>query len=158
MSNVSGVALIICGCAVICSIVELILPSAKMQSSAKIVIAVFFLFCVISPIRNFVTQLSYTIDSVNDNNIPTISNSIDYNKLLLDETIKKSTQALKILLNEEDITITDANIDAHISENYCIKIDSISIYIDVASNDELLKINSLVYKNFGILPNIVVGN
>lgn len=157
MSNVSGVALIICGCAVVCSIVELILPSAKMQSSARIVIAMFFLICVISPIKNFITQLNYNINSV-DSNIPTMSNSIDYNKLLLDETIKNSTQALKILLEEEDITITNANIDAHISENYCIKIDSISIYIDVASNDELLKINSLVYKNFGMLPNIVVGN
>ncbi len=157
MSNVSGVALIICGCAVVCSIVELILPSAKMQSSARIVIAMFFLICVISPIKNFITQLNYNINSVNSN-IPTMSNSIDYNKLLLDETIKNSTQALKILLEEEDITITNANIDAHISENYCIKIDSISIYIDVASNDELLKINSLVYKNFGMLPNIVVGN
>lgn len=157
MSNVSGVALIICGCAVVCSIVELILPSAKMQSSARIVIAMFFLICVISPIKNFITQLNYNINSV-DSNIPTMSNSIDYNKLLLDEAIKNSTQALKILLEEEDITITNANIDAHISENYCIKIDSISIYIDVASNDELLKINSLVYKNFGMLPNIVVGN
>ena len=157
MSNVSGVALIICGCAVVCSIVELILPSAKMQSSARIVIAMFFLICVISPIKNFITQLNYNINPV-DSNIPTMSNSIDYNKLLLDEAIKNSTQALKILLEEEDITITNANIDAHISENYCIKIDSISIYIDVASNDELLKINSLVYKNFGMLPNIVVGN
>lgn len=158
MSNVSGVALVICGCAVVCSIIELILPSAKMQSTARIVIAIFFLVCVISPIKAFVINLSDNINSANFNDITNTVSNIDYNKILLEETINNTINALKILLDEEDIKINNANIDAHISENNCIKIDSISIYIDVASNDELLKINSLVYKNFGLLPDITVGN
>ncbi len=158
MSAVSKAVAFICGCAVVCSVLNLISPNSKMKKPARIVLAVFFICSLISPVKNAVEAISRAFDFSVQETQREPEAAFDYEQLVFEQTVQNLANSVNNMLLDEEITAKDISVNAHISSNKSIKLDSINIYIDEASNVDILKIETLVSTNFGLVPNITVGS
>lgn len=158
MKILSSPAAFICIITVICSVINLVAPSEKMQKSAKLALSLFFICSLISPVKSLIDTVSGSLDFSYEESARQETVSIDYNEMILSQTVKNVNEAAQLLLSENGIENAKAEFSAHITENNSIKLDSVNIYMNSVTTSQIMKIKSVIIKNFGLSPIITAGN
>ena len=153
-SSIYTCAASMCCCLVVCSIIRIITPSGNTTRIMSVVISVFVLCCLLSPIteliKNFkiksyeetITAQEYDFSSEIDKKV--ISQTADY----LNEYVN---------LTLESAGVNNASIETilALSEQKGIYIREMNIYLDVNEKDKTEDIKELVLNSVGIEPNVL---
>ncbi|MBQ4568905.1 MAG: stage III sporulation protein AF [Ruminococcus sp.] len=144
----------LCCTLLICSILRVISPSGSTQKIMSVVICVFSLCCLVSPVYEFVSNIKlnytqkYAKDAVSDNF------EADYDKAVLKQTAEYINAYVYKLL--ESCSAENAKIETILSsdDKKGIYISGMNIYLNGNENVNIKKISDAVFSATGVKPNI----
>lgn len=154
MENIKSWAFSVCCAAMVCGILNMVLPEGSGKKIFKSVLFVFFLCVVISPFSELEYSDVFSLKG-NDYNAANDSEENDFNEIseeYIENEIIKSTEEL---LTEEGIESEKISVKVNISEDQSIDINSFLVVVfKSADKDELAQ---KIYNKTGIKPEIIVS-
>ena len=153
MDNLFNWATVICICAFVCMIVEILAPNGSMDKILKFVLAVFILCCTIIPLKSLATGINEQLDSININKSAYDEFSNDIEKTGQNITEQGIVQVVKQLLNVQDVITDDVEIITH-REDKNIVITEIVVTVDKKYKEEVYKIKSSLEKSLNLKTRI----
>ena len=141
----------VCCASLICGIFKMILPEGCFGKTFKVILSVFFICTVISPLMKInLSEIKndFEISSVEENldNNVFYENSLEY----IESEIYTSAEAF---LKNNGIEAKDIEIKINISEDYGIDINK--FVLTIAKEDYIDSLEEKIYKEIGIMPEIV---
>lgn len=157
MKSIFSAAILICGCCIVCAILNIASPNSKMQKTARIVLSVFFICCLLSPIKTMIEGIKDIFNNTTASNSEQVSAAFNYNELVVNQTAQNLVDSLNLILKNDNINADNIEINLMVDENNCIKIIGVYIYIDKVSPMDVIVINKAVLENLGTTPEIIAG-
>lgn len=143
----------LCVCLVICALVKLVAPSGSTSKILSLVIALFALCCLISPVVSIVKEIDFPSLESETNNYQKQYDEI-YNTQVLQTTGDYITDYSYVLLRQADITPLNIKTVIGVSENKGIYVREMNIYINKTDMDKADKVRSIIETSVGIVPEI----
>ena len=143
----------LCCCLVVCSLVRMIAPSNHTEKIMSVVVCVFALCCLFSPIIELISGFDIT-----EYELDAETKVQEYTDLY-DEKVIKSTaeyisEYVSVLLNTSNIDVSRVVTNIGVNENRGIYIREINIYLDKDNVKYKDDISSLLLSELGIKPKI----
>ncbi len=143
----------LCCCLVVCALVKMITPSGNTTKILSLVIGVFALCCLVSPVVTLVSEFD-----INALKTEQSINNTEYSQLC-DEQVLKTTgdyinSYVDVLLKQANITTDNITTVLGVDENKGIYIRQMNIYINKADMDKADEIENIISNSVGIVPKI----
>ena len=141
----------LCGVLVISSLVKIISPKEKMNRIMTLILGVFFLMCMTSPVVSLIKNLE--LPQENEVYVPD-----DYDvseKYVLKETSDYLSTYLRESLISEGIDCSSVKLVMSNDENKGIYPDSLCIYLNKYSDDDCKKAAEIIKSAIGLEPEII---
>ena len=144
----------LCVTLVACAVIRMIAPSGNTSRILSVVISVFVLCSMLSPITAFVKDFGFGIvdKSINDYE-PDIS--AKYDAEVIRQTAEYINQYVDAALNAQGVTDSSIKTIVSVSENNGINVSEMYIYIDKAYNSRSEEIRDIVKNTVGVDPIVV---
>ena len=143
----------LCVTLVACGIIRMIAPAGNTSRILSVVISVFVLCSLVSPISVFVKNLSVTVDE-DEFMSEEKSISVEYDNEIIRQTADYINQYVYTSLKAEGIDNTAIETVLALDENSGIYISKMNIYIDKRYTEKTQVINEVVKNTVGIEPEI----
>ncbi len=147
----------ICFSAIACSVLELLLPSGKLEKTVRFVFGAFMVCALIIPICNIASKINLNFKQYGELKV---ENKF---KRKVDKQMKKAINEkveflIKESLKEKGIEIIKVEVFTDTSEDNSISINKVRIYIK--KGDEIIskQIKKQVEKKLGIKAEVVMGS
>ncbi len=143
----------LCCCLVVCSLVRMIAPSNSTNKIMSVVISVFALCCLFSPIIELISD--FDTGRYELNNVITVQKYSDaYDEEVLKSTAEYISEYICLLLDTGDIDVSEVKTIIGVDENRGIYIREINIYLDKDNIKYKDDVSSLLFSELGIKPKI----
>lgn len=143
----------LCCCLVVCSLVRMIAPSNSTSKIMSVVISVFALCCLFSPVIELVSDFDmgkYELKS----EMKTQEYSDAYDKSVLESTSEYISEYICLLLDTGGIDVKEVKTIIAVNEDRGIYIREVNIYLDKSNVKCEDEITSLLYSELGIKPKV----
>lgn len=158
MQSIYICAASLCCCLVVCAILRMIVPSGNTQKIMSVVIGVFTVCCLLSPLYEIGKNLNFS-ENKNDE-INRIQNDYEqqYDSKVLQTTAEYINEYVNSLLFEAGVN--DARIETILSVNdgRGIYIQEMNIYLYKKNGININGLSDLIYSSVGIVPSITECN
>lgn len=144
----------VCVAVVIVTIFSMFTPNGKMEKIMRFTISMFFILIISAPIIGFIKDYKNFEPDNLINNSSQASNT-DYKENVKDVFIKKVELALKKGLERKQINISDLSVDINITEDNCIEINKVEIFIHKLSKKQESEINKYIKEEAKVSPKII---
>ncbi len=157
---------LICLSSAVCVIISLILPSGKMEKSLRMVLGVFLIACIISPLSDGIPHFKFkstTFEKTPKPAINFVKNLDEQFKALAEQNLK---QHIKQILEQFNIENEKIELFMDTNKDECISISKCKIYITPQSKPEnpefqitqaeVLKIKKELEKRLNIQTEVIV--
>lgn len=147
----------ICFSAIACSILELLLPSGKLEKTVNFVFGAFMVCALIIPIFNVVSKINLNFKQYGELKIENkFKRKVD--KQVKDAVNKKTETLIRESLKEKGIEIIKVEVFTDTNEDNSISINKVRIYIK--KGDEIIskQIRKQVEKKLGIKTEVIIGS
>lgn len=139
----------LCCCLVVCSLVRMIAPAKSTSRILTVVISVFALCCIISPVASAVkgfdvSSVEWSVDA------KTKEYAAQYDESVLRETAEYISQYVSAILMSADIKVSEVKTVVAVNDARGIYIRSVSIYLDKKYISRKDEIQQLLYSELGI--------
>lgn len=136
---------------IISSLVKILAPKEKMNRMMSLVIGVFFLLCMTSPILKLVEEFEFPEEkSIYSSEYEDVSNGY-----VLRETAEYLSAYLKESLISSGVKCSSVKVTVVNDDEKGIILESVSIYLSEYSTEDSLKTSQLVKSTVGVEPQIV---
>lgn len=157
MTALRSSAVIVCLCAIACSIIGLIAPLGRMKKTVNLILGVFLICSMIIPIIGLFDSLSYDFELNESEMLLDDSYENSYDAMILENTADNLVYAANDLLLSEDIQAENIEIGIKKSDNNSIYISSINIYISKDDEDKAEQIKKIIGSNMSKEPVIIIS-
>ncbi len=145
----------LCAVLLIATLVKILAPKEKMNKTVSLIIGLFFLVSVTSPVVNLVRDFELpdeNIELIKDDN----KNITD--DYVLEETADYLSNYLKESLNGAGVGCSSVTVSMINDDYKGIYLDSVCIYLDEYSVENSLKASHFVSSAVGVEPEIICEN
>ncbi len=144
----------LCCTLLICSILRIISPSGSTQKIMSVVICVFSLCCLVSPVYELVRSIELDNTQKDVNSIASENFEVNYDRAVLKETAEYINEYVNMLL--ESCSAENAKIETILSSDNSkgIYISGMNIYLYGNENVNIQEISDMVFSATGVKPNI----
>lgn len=144
----------LCCCLIVCALVRMIAPTGSTSKIMSVVISVFTLCCLFSPVadlvKNFdVSAYEYEGDVISDD----LSKEYDENVIL--HTTRYISEYVSTLLTSAGIEVTQVKTEVTTDEKRGIYVSGVYIYLYEASEKQKKDIENLISSELGVKPEIL---
>lgn len=156
MKDISIVVSVICVTSIAFSFVNVLAPEGNTKKILQTILGVFFLCCLIIPVKNFVTDFNFAINVTLPEESIINSAKDAYNQGILVETKSNLETSLLYEYSKNNIVPKDLEIELGVYEDGGVYIKNICV--EILKNQEYLssKIINLTENEFEIIPEIVL--
>ncbi len=143
----------LCCCLVVCALIRMIAPSGNTTKILSLVIGVFALCCLVSPVVTLISEID-----INELNTEQSISNTEFSQLC-DEHVLKTTgdyinSYVDVILKQADISTENIATILGVDENKGIYIRQMNIYINKADMDKADEIKNIISNSVGIVPKI----
>lgn len=143
----------LCCCLVICAIVRMFVPNGNTTRILSVVISVFVLCCMFSPIKEIIKDFRVG-QSEKKLNITEEKFNAKQEDKVINETAKYINEYINNLLVSEGVKNASVKTILALSQNRGIYIKDINIYLDKEYMKDSKKIKDLIIKYIGTEPEV----
>lgn len=154
MSGMAAAVITVCAGALVCSLLSAFVPEGATKKTVALVIGVFMVCCLISPITSAISSIDFDTEIISDSNADISTSDEAYANIVIKQAEQNLEQSLTDILLQNSIKISDCKIVLAKSQSDSIIIGDISIYISSEYKNQSDKIGTLIYKSFGAYPRI----
>lgn len=142
-----------CCCLVVCALIRIIAPSGNTTKILSLVIGLFALCCLISPVAELFRNIDF-VELSKEQNICNENFSALCDEQVLSKTGDYINSYADIILKQADININNIQTVLGVDKNKGIYIKQMNIYINKTARDKADKIENLISNSLGIVPKI----
>lgn len=158
MNGIKSWAMIICFVSVICTIVEMMVPSGKMEKMFKLIIGIFMLCSILIPLKNTISNISFDIKK-SKNFIKDESKLKDIIDNQTETTAKENIKSIiKNFLDAKDIKPEKINIIMDTKQDNCISIKKIEVFLVRGDESKKDMIKKELEQKLEIKTDVIVGS
>ncbi len=158
MNGIKSWAMIICFVSVICTIVEMMVPSGKMEKMFKLIIGIFMLCSILIPLKNTISNISFDVKK-SKNFIKDESKLKDIIDNQTETTAKENIKSIiKNFLDAKDIKPEKINIIMDTKQDNCISIKKIEVFLVRGDESKKDMIKKELEQKFEIKTDVIVGS
>lgn len=154
MQSIYICAASLCCCLVVCAILRMVAPSGNTQKIMSVVIGVFTVCCLLSPLYEIGKNLNFSEnkDYVSDK----IRNDYEqqYDSKVLQTTAEYINEYVNSLLCESGVDNAQIETILSVNEGRGIYIKELNIYLYKKNEVDINEISDLIYSSVGIVPSI----
>lgn len=154
MKEIFTVVSVVCASALICTLISTFVTDGSTKKIINLVLGAFMICCLIMPIKNAVTSVEFSSNSIATPDSVVSTDDEAYSKTVLAQTRQNLESTLSDLLLQNNIKINSCKIILAQSKENSIIISSVSIYISKEYMVQSDTISGIVMQNFGLYPNI----
>ncbi|MBR1731810.1 MAG: stage III sporulation protein AF [Ruminococcus sp.] len=155
MSNFAALIGMVCVCAAVVSILSAISPNGITSKTLSLVIGVFIICVMLSPVKSFFTDFSLNLS------VPEIPDSISsdahdaYNEAVITETENRLEASLLSTLLNNGFSVSSVEIALGVNKDGGIYIEGINIYIN-KTEEHIPQIIRKTEEEYSITPKVIV--
>lgn len=158
MNGIKSWAMIICFVSVICTIVEMMVPSGKMEKMFKLIIGIFMLCSILIPLKNTISNISFDVKK-SKNFIKDESKLKDIIDNQTETTAKENIKSIiKNFLDAKDIKPEKINIIMDTKQDNCISIKKIEVFLVRGDESKKDMIKKELEQKLEIKTDVIVGS
>ena len=154
MDGIDSVATAVCICAVISSILNMLLPQGSMKKLYGLIAGMFLLCCMVVPVKNALESFRIEINAESKTPITATADEA-FNQNVIRETESILEKRAFLLLKQNGITINKCRIRLKNTDEFGILIDSVSIYINKGQAERPLDIKRIIREKFEVDPQVI---
>lgn len=152
-----GFAASICFSAIVCAILELLVPSGKLEKTVKFVFGAFMVFAMVIPICNIANKINFNFKRYGEIKVESKF------KRKVDKQMKKAINdkienVVKEFFKEKGIEIIKVEAFTDTNEDNSISINKVRIYMKKGDEILLKQIKKQVEKKLGVKAEVVIGS
>lgn len=156
MSAISSWAASVCTVAIICALFDMLVPQGNTTKMLNFILGTFLVVAIVIPFVDIIQSGAFNTDDINfdDSNYTLVEQNEDLTLEVGKKTVEK---IIAKVLQEKNIEYRKIVINMDSSTNSSIDIIRAEIYINNTSRNRLTEIQSIVKKQTGITPDVIVG-
>ncbi len=156
MKSIQQWTSIICIASIICIIIELMLPPGKMEKTMRMVLGIFMVCALISPIKNL-KKLNFNISNITTE---AIKDKFEFTNKINSQLTNLAEDNVRVLilsiLKEKGISPKKVDIFMDTNEDNCISIIKSKIYVSKEEAELVNNIKSLIESKLKIETEVVL--
>ncbi len=154
MNGISSWATAISICAIICTIVEMLISDSKLEKTVRFVLGAFMICAIIMPITDMTDEISEV-----DFNITMSDDSKEKFDIQKIELFKKQISSLVTsILSEENIYPQKIDVNMDIDENNSISIISVTVVLKKQDVEKANRVSYVIKTQLGLECNTVFSD
>lgn len=158
MSGVKSWSMIICFTSVLCTIIEVLVPSGKMEKMFRLVLGAFMLCAILIPLKTTVDNINF--DTKKNENIT--SDKSKLKSTIENQTKENAKKKIKSMIEEillsQNIKAEKINIIMDTKQDNCISIKKIEVFLARGDEDKKDMIKEMLLKKLELKIDVVVGS
>jgi len=141
----------ICVCLVVCSVIRIVAPTGNTSRILSVVISVFVLLCMFSPLKSLVESFRFESDRSFSEDIE-LKQAEGYDEQVILQTASYINEYVNNILVNEGVENSEIKTILAVNENRGIYIRELNIYLSKGYSEKSAEIKELIKSSLGVEP------